>query len=299
MSETVVTTTISGKHRLEAALAAGFMALMRALPLDTASALGGFIGRTIGPRLGITKRAARNFRRAFPEKSEAEVAQAMRDMWDNLGRTAAELPNLHRIQTRGPDSRVEMVGFEVIDAMRTAGNGGIVFSGHLANWEIMPLAAGQHGMPLSLIYRAANNPLVDAMILEARAAASDVHLPKGSQGAREAVAVIRRKGHLGILVDQKLNNGIPIPFFGRDAMTAPALAQLALKYGLTVVPGAVTRLKGCHFRLTVQPPLPLPDTGDRDEDTRLLMTAVNRCLEDAIRAAPAQWLWLHRRWPDS
>ena len=299
MADTAAPAAISRKHRLEAALASGFMALMRALPLDMASDLGGFIGRSIGPRLGITKRAARNFRRVFPEKSDAEVAQAMRDMWDNLGRTAAELPNLPRIQTRGPDSRVEVIGTDIIDAMRQAGKGGIVFSGHLANWEIMPLAAGQHGTPLSLIYRAANNPLVDAMILKARAAATDTHLPKGSQGAREALAVIRRKGHLGMLVDQKLNAGIPIPFFGQDAMTAPALAQFALKFNLPVIPGAVTRLKGCRFRLTVYPPLALPDTGDRDEDTRLLMTEVNRFLEDAIRAAPAQWLWLHRRWPDS
>lgn len=286
------------RHRLEAWGAAAFMALMRALPLDAASALGGFLGRGIGPRLGITKRAARNFRRAFPEKSDAEVAQAMRAMWDNLGRTAAELPNLHRIRTRGPDSRVELIGAEIIEAMRLAGRGGIVFSGHLANWEIMPLTAGQHGTPLSLIYRAANNPLVDAMILRARGAATDEHLPKGTQGAREAVAVIRRKGHLGILADQKLNTGIPVPFFGRDAMTAPALAQLALKFDLPVIPAAVQRLAGCRFRVTVHPPLPLPDTGNREEDTRLLMLAVNRFLENAILQAPAQWLWLHRRWPD-
>ena len=111
--------------------------------------------------------------------------------------------------------------------------------------------------------------------------------------------MIRRKGHLGMLVDQKLNTGIPVPFFGRDAMTAPALAQLALKFNLPVIPGAVQRLDGCRFRLTVYPPLPLPDTGNRDEDTRLLMLEVNRFLEGAIRAVPAQWLWLHRRWPDS
>jgi len=287
------------RHRAEAALAALFFALMRALPLDAASALGGFLGRLIGPRLAITRRAARHFRRAFPAATEAEVAQAMRAMWDNLGRTAAELPNLYRIATTGPVSRVEVIGAEIISAMREAGRGGIVFSGHLANWEIMALAAAQRGTPLSLIYRAANNPLVDAMILGARAAATEKYLPKGAQGAREAVAVVRQRGLLGMLVDQKLNTGIAVPFFGHDAMTAPALAHLALKFGLPVIPAAVQRLSGCRFRLTVQPPLALPDSGDRDADTRALMLAVNRFLEDAIRQAPAQWLWLHRRWPGS
>ncbi len=81
-------------------------------------------------------------------------------------------------------------------------------------------------------------------------------------------------------------------------MTAPALAQLALRYNCPVLPARVERIGGARFRLIVEPPLALPRTGDRQADTRALTEAVNRCLERWITDRPEQWLWLHRRWPD-
>ncbi len=101
-----------------------------------------------------------------------------------------------------------------------------------------------------------------------------------------------------MLVDQKLNDGIAVPFFGRDAMTAPALAQLALRFRCPVVPARVERLGGARFRLTIYPPMGLPDSGDHDADVSETMRRVNAHFEDWIRARPEQWLWLHRRWPD-
>jgi KDO2-lipid IV(A) lauroyltransferase len=89
-----------------------------------------------------------------------------------------------------------------------------------------------------------------------------------------------------------------VPFFGRDAMTAPALAMLALRFDCAVLPVRVERLRGAHFRLTVYPSLPLPQSGDRAADTLALMTQVNRTLETWIHERPEQWFWLHRRWPD-
>jgi KDO2-lipid IV(A) lauroyltransferase len=123
-------------------------------------------------------------------------------------------------------------------------------------------------------------------------------IPKGAVASRRAVAALRRGGHLSLLVDQKMNDGITVPFFGRDAMTAPALALFALHYDCDVLPVRIERTEGAHFRLTVYPPLTLPDSGDRDAGVLALMTAVNQSLEGWIRERPEQWFWLHRRWPN-
>jgi lauroyl/myristoyl acyltransferase len=72
------------------------------------------------------------------------------------------------------------------------------------------------------------------------------------------IGALRRGTHLAPLADQKMNDGIPAPFFGRPAMTAPVLAVLALRFDCDVLPARVERLGGAHFRLTVFPPLPLP-----------------------------------------
>jgi Kdo2-lipid IVA lauroyltransferase/acyltransferase len=267
------------------------------LPPDWASALGGAIGRLIGPHLGISNRARYNIRRAFPELSESDVAHVVARMWDNLGRVAAEYPHLRNIRVFEPGGRVETHGFEHIDRAVAAGRRMIIFSGHIANWEIGMLAAVQYGMSVAQIYRAANNPLVDRMITRFRGDAGEL-IPKGAVAARRAIATLRRGAHLTMLADQKMNDGIPVPFFGRPAMTASALAALALRFDCDVLPARVERLDGAHFRLPVFPALPLPRTGDSHADAAALMAQVNAILERWIRDRPEQWFWVHRRWPD-
>jgi len=159
------------------------------------------------------------------------------------------------------------------------------------------LAAVQYGISVAQIYRSANNPLVDRMIARFRGGGGEL-IPKGTVGARRAIAVLRRGAHLTMLADQKMNDGIPVPFFGRPAMTASALAALALRFDCDVLPARVERLGGARFRLTVFPPLPLPRSGNHHADVAALMTRVNQTLEEWIRDHPAEWFWLHRRWPD-
>jgi KDO2-lipid IV(A) lauroyltransferase len=267
------------------------------LPLDWASAIGGALARAIGPRLGISKRARLNITRALPELSRAEVEDIVAGMWDNLGRVAAEYPHLRKIRVFDPDGPVETHGLENIDRAVAAGRRMIVFSGHIANWEIGMLAAVQYGVEVAQIYRAANNPVVDGMITRFRHIGGEL-IPKGTVAARRALAVLRRGAHLTMLADQKMNDGIPVPFFGRPAMTATALAVFALRFDCDVLPARVERLGGARFRLTVFPPLPLGRSGDHHADVTGLMARVNQTLEEWIRDRPGEWFWLHRRWPD-
>jgi KDO2-lipid IV(A) lauroyltransferase len=172
----------------------------------------------------------------------------------------------------------------------------ILFGGHPALGEI---AAPPPGVWLDIaqIYRAANNPLIDRTIARLRGESGEL-IPKGAIASRRAVAALRRGGHVSLLADQKLNEGIAVPFFGRPVMTAPALALLALRFDCAVLPARVERLHGAHFRLTLYPPLDLPRSGDRDADVAALMRMVNETLENWIRERPEQWFWVHSRWPD-
>ena len=285
-------------HPIEAAAALLTYSLFRILPIDLASGLGGWLGRTIGPRIPISERAVRNLTAAFPEKTPAEIAVIVRGMWDNLCRVVAEYPHLKRLNVYDPQGRVEVSGGENVDLLREDGHAGIFFSGHIANWEIVSLGATQRGVPLDRIYREANNRLVEWLYKRGRVAVEGALIPKGPSGARVLLKSLKDGKHLGMLVDQKMNDGIPVPFFGRDVMTAPALAELALRYDCPVVPARVERLKGARFRLMILPPLDLVRSGDRKADVAANMAKVNALLEQWIRDTPEQWLWLHNRWPD-
>lgn len=279
-------------HPLEGLGFALALGLLRLLPVDWASGLCGAIARAIGPRLPVSEQARHNLRRALPTLDETRIESVVRGVWDNLGRVVGEYPHLRAIAR----TRIEVVGIEHLDVLRPD-RPAIFFSAHFGNWELLPGVTARHGVALSNVYRAPNNRHVDSVLRTLRSESAEL-IPKGPAGARQLLQSMARNARLGMLVDQKMNDGIAIPFFGRDAMTAPALAQLALRYGCPVIPGHIERLGGAHFRLKVEPPLVLPDSGDRHADMRSLMTMVNRQLERWIAERPEQWLWLHRRWPD-
>jgi Kdo2-lipid IVA lauroyltransferase/acyltransferase len=285
-------------HRIEAVGATALFGLFRRLPLDAASSLGGFLGRLIGPPLGVSKRARINLRRALPDLGDAEARRIIRAMWDNLGRVIAEYPHLAEFQVYGKDDRIEFVGDDVIEPVLASGRPAIFISAHYGNWEIATMAATQRGLDVAEIYRAANNPWIDRLIASYRDSVGSELIPKGTIAARRSIAALREGRHLAMLVDQKMNDGIPVPFFGRNAMTAPAVAQLALRFDCAIIPARVERVKGARFRIVLSPPIAIEKTGDRHADTRAIMCAVNAEIESWLRARPEMWLWLHRRWPD-
>ncbi len=285
-------------HVLEGAGALLLFGLFRLLPLDLASALGGWLGRTLGPQLRVSRRARRHLQRAFPEMGADELPRVLRGMWDNLGRVAAEYPHLARFRCYEPGGRVEMHGAEHIRAQSASGKSAIFFSGHYGNWEVPTLALTQAGLDVVEMYRAPNNPFVDRLVNAARSVIGSELAPKGSSGARRMLAAMKKGRHIAMLADQKMNDGIAVPFFGRDAMTGDAIGSFALRFDCAIVPVRTDRLAGAQFRITVEPPLRVARRGEREADIRAIMSAVNATLERWIRERPEQWFWIHRRWPD-
>jgi KDO2-lipid IV(A) lauroyltransferase len=289
------------RYRLEAVATWLLLALCRVLPLDVASGLGARLGRLAGRLLGgASRRAAHHLALAMPETNVAERRRIVAGMWENLGRTVAELGHLEALgEAVIEDPRVEVVGAEHLRDALEAGTGVLFFSGHLGNWELLPRVFLRFGGEIGVVHRAANNPIVERLVARARSSAGIEQVAKGAQGARRIFALVKAGRTIAMLIDQKLNEGIAVPFFGRPAMTAPALAELALRYDLPVLPARCERLAGARFRVTVLAPLERPASGDHAADVLALMTAANRLLEAWIRERPEQWLWLHRRWPET
>jgi KDO2-lipid IV(A) lauroyltransferase len=281
-------------HRVEAALVWLVYHLFRLLPVDAASGLGGFIGRNVGPLLPVTRRARDNLRRFLPE---ADAETVIRGMWDNLGRSVGEFP--HCEQICADPARMRFEGFHHLEALRGGKDPALLFSGHIGNWELSYAINQRAGLRVHPVYRNPNNPYLRWLFVS-RSRGSDFEMiPKGAAGARQTIKLLGQGETICMFVDQKMNDGIAVPFFGRPAMTAPALASLALKYDRPVIPVRIVRVKGAHFCMEVLPPFRFERSGDRNDDVLRGMTRVNQLLESWIREYPEQWLWLHRRWPRS
>lgn len=274
-------------------------AFFRVIGLDASSFIAGSFMRFTGPLLTpLSRRARENLAHAFPDWGPREISKTVRGVWENLGRTTAEMAHLKTF-ARFPDTdRITLHGHDVLRAIMDDGKPVIFVSGHFANWEIMSIVLHQMGLDYGVVYRAANNPLIDEMIINLRAdVMSRRQIPKGKRGGRALIETVAKGHSLAMLVDQKLNDGIEVEFFGRKAMTAPAAARLSLKYGAPIIPMSVARRKGAYFDVTIGQPLDENRTDTMQENVSLLTQAINDKLEADIRARPEQWLWLHRRWP--
>ena len=286
-------------HRLEYALVIGVMGFLRLLGIDLASSIAGKFMRLLGPMLGkYSSRGDENLRHAFPQWNDGQRKKVLAELWENLGRVGAEYAHLDKFRIDGDNPRIEHSGFDRLRNSDGTYQQVIFVTGHFANWEMSAVCARQLGISYGVIYRAANNPLVDEMIIRLRAATmTRVQAPKGRRGARELVSMLRDGYSLAMLVDQKLNDGISVPFMGREAMTAPAAARMALKFNVPLIPISTERLTGSHFHVKAHEPIQFDKSGDVTSDVYELTKKINGALEGFIKERPGQWLWLHRRWP--
>jgi KDO2-lipid IV(A) lauroyltransferase len=279
---------------------AGFFVVIgffRLFGIDRASAIGGWIGRTLVAPSPMSRLAAKNLKAAFPEKSPDEIAGIVRAMWDNLGRVMAEYAHLDKLHMDGPDPRIEILGLDTLEAAFARGKGVLLVSGHFANWEIMPFGARDLGIAGGVVVRPANNPYVHRWLERARIRNGMAEqIPKGAPGTRRIFSLLRKGEAALLLVDQRASEGITIPFFGREAFTTPAPAALALKLGAVVVPAWNERVGGARFRMTVYPPIEPPNTGDPARDLVEFTTAMTQFIEARVRERPHEWLWIHKRW---
>ncbi|MGY2051074.1 lipid A biosynthesis lauroyl acyltransferase [Methylobacterium sp. JK268] len=265
-----------------------------------AGGFGAWLGRTLGPRLPSHRTALANLRQAYPDKSEAAIAALARGAWENLGRTGAEYAHLGEIFDYDPQAaspgRIEVEGIEHFFALRDDGKPGLIFSAHLANWELPAICAARFGLEASAVFRPPNNPAAKRLVAEVRRATMGGLTAAGPGAAFAMQGVVERGGHLGMLVDQHFTRGVVVEFFGRPVLVNPLLAKLARHYECPVHGVRVIRLPGDRFRLELTPALDLPRDAAGALDIQGAMQAMTRVIEGWVREHPDQWMWMHRRW---
>ena len=280
------------RYFVEGLLAYLFFGIFWLIGIKASSFLAGNLARFIGPKLQLSNIARNNLKYAMPELNEKKIEEIVKQVWENLGRIAGEFPNLGRLSSDDIRKIVKIENHEIFEKYCPPGKPGILVSGHFGNWEIVHKAIRAEGRKAALIYRNANNPFIEKLFRRIRTHAEQEAFPKGIKAARGAINVLKNGGLIGIMADQKMNDGIECKFFGKKAMTLPAPADLARKFDCDIIPLIVTRRKGVNFTLTFYEPIKTKGLSSKE-----IMQEINELLEGVVRKDPGQWLWLHNRWP--
>ena len=276
----------------------GAVAAIEVLSWPRAGALGAWIG-SLGYRpLGIRRAVVeQQIAAAFPGMDHAEVLRIARASYRHLGRNAAEIALAPRLGRQGVlDMFTELAGFELIDDAIASGQGCIVVTGHVGNYELGAAFTAARGIPTDAVVRRQANPLFDQYITQSRAAMG-ISVLHDFEAVRRSTRSLR-DGHLLALVADQGVKGLAstfVPFFGRPAKTPRGPAVFAVRLGSPIVFAAAVRLPDGHFRFQVEP-VPVADTGDRERDIDTMVASYTSALERVVRQYPEQYLWQHRRW---
>jgi KDO2-lipid IV(A) lauroyltransferase len=213
----------------------------------------------------------------------------------NFGRTLAELPHLAEICRPG-SPWIDIRGSENYEREIAAGRPVVFVSGHLGNWEITAGAVAHRNTPLTVVYSPNRDPAIECRIHRYRQLLRCGLVPKQS-AARRLVKALSAGESVGLVIDQRVKDGVLIPFFGRAAPTTMLPARLALKFGASIVPTQCQRIGGVRFRITFHEPLHPKDVPSGTDPEIELTTRINRYIEDWIKGRPADWYCMRWRWP--
>jgi KDO2-lipid IV(A) lauroyltransferase len=274
--------------------------VLRLIPMDSAIRVFERFARWLGPKLSRNQVAMDNLELAFPEKSIEEREQIASDSWAHMARTILEYGYLDEIFDLDENNlgagRIEVDNADIFVKLRDDGLPAIVFTGHIANFELLPMAAAKFGLEIQSLFRTPNNKYAASRVADARKQVAQNLIASREGASFQLMAALERGDHVGLLVDQKFRRGINVPFFGHDAPTNTLLAKLARRYDCPVHGARTVRLPNGRFRLELTDELVLPRTEDGDIDIRGTTELVTGIVEGWVREHPEQWLWIHRRW---
>ncbi len=276
-----------------------FVNALRVLPRGLARWLGAGVGWVGYTALGRLRRVGiRNLQLAFPEKSEAEREQILRREYRNLGWLLAEFCQMPKYSAESASRFIRYEGLENYLKARDKGQGVLVLTGHLGAWELSSFYHSLMGMPMGMVIRRLDNPLVDVFVNRIRCLHGNRVIHK-DDFARGLIASMRLGETVGILMDTNMTppQGVFVPFFGIPACSASGMARVAQKTGAAVVPGFLLwDERERQYVLRFGEEIATVNSGNTEEDSVANTAIFTAVLEQYIREYPDQWLWMHRRW---
>jgi KDO2-lipid IV(A) lauroyltransferase len=270
-----------------------FFALFKILGLRLSSFLGGKIFEKIGLLFRSESLIHSNIKKAFPEIKLRDLNLITKLMWNNYGRVFAEYMFIKNFREDKSNSKIEIVGKEILEEIRKNNKQVIFISGHLSNFELMAMHIEKAGIKLAAIYRPLNNIFLNKIIERLRKNyICKFQIKKGIGGMKRLIKLKKNNFSTALMIDQRVTQGIKSNFFNHEALTTTIPAQLVKKFQLPIVPIFIERVDNINFKITIKEPINFNENNSTNDITDKL----NKILEKMIICKPEQWIWSHNRW---
>lgn len=270
-------------------------ALLQRLPIDLSSRMGSRLGRLIGAAMRRKSELFKqNFAIALPDKTSTELDQLVTAAWSRAGRLLAEYPHMAAIGAAPERLQPELLA--EFETMQNPEKPAVFVSAHQSNWEMVPSVLSRFKIPAASLYSPPTNPLLDRLLLDTRQAMNCRLLPRDNS-SRHLLRAMKEGRSAAMIIDRRVDEGSPIPFFGHPKDTTLVPARLAIKFQCELIPVQVKRLQDANFRVIFHPPVKPRDPEQSETAQAEDMTAqVHEHFEQWIREAPEDWFCSKRLW---
>ena len=278
-------------YLLQYAPIALLLGVSRLLPFDARGSLAAFaVGLAVRWLPPFRMRVEEGLNRVYPDLPRKERGRIAAQVGRNMGRTLTEILHNSEFAQKSDRFHAKGPGLDALHHAKKEGKGALIVSGHFGQWEAIRHFLKSEGLETGAVYRPNSNPWYEPHFLAGIRNGGAPIVPKGNSGTMQMVRHIRKGGFFAILADQYVQFATPIPFLGHETPTTTSPAELALKYGIPLVPAFGLRTKnGRDIEIEFEEPIP-------HSDPTTMMTEFNNRIANRIHQEPGQWYWLHRRW---
>ena len=191
--------------------------IFKIVGLKNASNLGSVIGRLFGPLFRSKNIISKNIKIGLGNIEKTKEKEIINSMWSNIGRTFAEyifLKNFKHNKTNFDHMKIN--GIQYLNEIYESKEPVIFFSGHFANFELMAMEINKFNIKCAALYRPLNNFFLNPVMEYLRMKyICPNQIPKGRMGMREVINKIKDGYSIALMVDQRVGEGLKIPFFNR------------------------------------------------------------------------------------
>ena len=270
-----------------------FLIIFKIIGYKNASNLGALIGKNIGPLFRSNSKIQSNLENSNIGSSQEDRKSIINNMWGNYGRILSEYVYLKQFRKNNLNQFIEIEGLNYLNEIKNNNKRVVFISGHFNNFELMAMEIEKAGINLCAIYRPLNNPILNIIMEKIRKNyICKNQIKKGKSGTRDLLNLFKENFSVALMIDQRVSEGEDIKFFNRSAKTTTIPAQLANKYGCSIVPVYVERINKFHFKLYFNKPIKFDDKSSVEQ----ISLELNKILEKMILKNPDQWIWSHNRW---
>ena len=267
--------------------------IFKIIGYKNASNLGEIIGKKIGPFFRSNTKIQNNLENSNIGSSHEDRKFIINNMWGNYGRILSEYIYLKQFRKNILNQFIEIEGSNYLNEIKKNGDQVVFISGHFNNFELMAMEIEKAGINLCAIYRPLNNPFLNIVMESIRKNyICKNQIKKGKSGTRNLLNLFKKNFSVALMIDQRVSEGEAVKLFNRSAKTTTIPAQLTKKYGCSIVPVYIERVKNFHFKLCFNKPLKFDDKLSLEQ----ISLELNKILEKMILKNPEQWIWSHDRW---